>query len=128
MYAETTDFAIRTGLFETVANGGSTQSITGADIPSDGFMVSVGMGKAFDTGLLDTNHAWSMVFDFAAGRFHELVKPGYFLGFWIDTETNLIWVDVSRHFTDREAALSLARDMDEIAIWDIGKAEEIRTN
>jgi hypothetical protein len=129
-HAITADEAITAGIKFTLENGGSTQSITGMPIPTDGYLVSLGMGNgmSFDADLLTTDQGWRMAFDFVATHFRHLSKPGWFLGFWIDTETNLVWLDVTEWMPNRDAAFRAASDRDEIAIWDIDKAEEIRVS
>ncbi len=49
-----------------------------------------------------------------------------FLGVWTDTETGIVYFDVVKVLPEKAAALKLARDMQEIAIFDLTNGEEIR--
>lgn len=51
---------------------------------------------------------------------------GYSYGFWWDTHTNLLWVDAVNMTDDLGMALKIARDRNEIAIFDTVTNEEIR--
>jgi hypothetical protein len=59
-------------------------------------------------------------------RWAELVKPNHFLGFWIDTKTDQVWLDVSEWHTNEYYALQEARNRGELAIWSVAQAREIR--
>lgn len=127
-YALDTDLAIEQGIKATVSDGGSTQSITGAEIPTDGYMVSLGghNGIHFDASLLGGVVGYEMTFGFVMARWSELVKPNHFLGFWIDDKTNEVWLDVSEWHTNEYYALAQARERGELAIWSVAQAREIR--
>ena len=51
-----------------------------------------------------------------------------FFGSWLDTETNKLYVDISENFYSYDAAMQLAHDNNQIAIWDVLNNHEIRTN
>lgn len=56
----------------------------------------------------------------------EDVKPGDTFGRWEDTDTGVVYWDRVRVLTDRTSALSAAKALGEIAIWDVENAQEIR--
>ena len=48
------------------------------------------------------------------------------LGTWLDTETQKIYLDISRTITDKETALKLAKNNNQLAIFDLKNLTEIR--
>lgn len=59
---------------------------------------------------------------------HLLRTEGMHLGGWLDTETSLYWLDFVRVFgaDERDAAVAAGLAADQIAIWSLHEAEEIR--
>ncbi len=55
-----------------------------------------------------------------------LSQPGSHIGGWIDTDTQLVYFDVSEVLSDRSAAIQAGCDRGEIAIYDLSSADEIR--
>lgn len=117
--------AMKMGIRDTISKGGSTQSITGASVPTDGYMVSESGGYHFDASLLGSVQGESFVYDFVFNHV-GLYEEGMFLGFWIDEKSNEVWLDVSQHFSEKSDALDIAALRGELAIWDIAEAREIR--
>lgn len=131
MFAAQIDNAIETLIFETRDQGGSTRSARGDMIPTTGYMVGgVVESLYFDAMLIrDPGHwrtAYQMIMRWVNENFARATQVNTFLGGWIDTEENIAYVDLSQHFTDLRAALSMARLNDEIAIWDLKNGKEIR--
>lgn len=54
--------------------------------------------------------------------------PAKYYGVWTDADTGKVYVDAVQWAVTRGAALSLGRDRGELAVWDIRKGEEIRTD
>jgi len=48
------------------------------------------------------------------------------LGLWVDTESNLLYIEETQLFSDRDEAVAVAKKFNEIAIWDCGNSKEIR--
>lgn len=49
---------------------------------------------------------------------------GTWFGAWVDGDT--VYLDVSEHVTDRETALRLGAERDQLAVWDVAAGKEIR--
>jgi hypothetical protein len=56
-----------------------------------------------------------------------LTLPGRVLGGWHDPADGRIYLDVSIVLADREAAMALAVDHDELAIFDLAAGQSIKT-
>jgi hypothetical protein len=56
-----------------------------------------------------------------------LSDPDNYLGTWYDTSTGNISLDISRNFTDKNAAIKFASEHNEKAIWDVKNMAEIPT-
>lgn len=48
------------------------------------------------------------------------------VGTWIDSATDLLWIDAGTVLWDEDIALDLAADRGELAIWDTAAGAEIR--
>ena len=49
----------------------------------------------------------------------------YASGAWTDSKENLVYIDVSQHFESLDEAINLAKELGELAIWDITNKKEI---
>lgn len=141
MHAETIDAAITEiikGTRESYQEsngkaGGHTASATGAPVPDSGFMVG-GFAKSliFDASLItDGEHdevVWRMVFRWVADNYGVATMRSMFLGGWIDVEEGAAYIDMSQHYSDKDAAIEVAQFHEEIAIWDLAAGEEIRVS
>jgi hypothetical protein len=125
--------AIAELIVETADNGGSTVSPTGQPLPTTGYMV----GGATDSLIMhahmltNPNHhagAAGMIGKWAASNIESVLDTEVFLGGWIDTETDMAYVDLTIWYSDREQAIRDAKLFDEIAIWDVANKEEIRVS
>ena len=123
--------AIRDLIVGTALNGGSTQSLRGESVPDSGFMVGGFTDSLIFDSLLvtDANH-WAVSFNGIANWVNNnltlATDPGMYVGGWIDKETNSMYVDLSKLFVDQEAAILMAKELGEIAIWDLENSKEIR--
>jgi hypothetical protein len=52
--------------------------------------------------------------------------PAQFIGWWTDQETQALWVDGTSWHEGLTEALVIARDRNEIAIYDIANQKEVR--
>jgi hypothetical protein len=133
MFAAQIDNAIENLLWNTRETGGDTQSARGDKVPDSGYMVG-GLTDSlmFDAMLVrDPGHfreAYSMITKWLGDNFKRATMPDHFIGGWIDKETNIAYIDISLWYSDREQALIHAEMLNEIAIWDLGKGEEIRVS
>ena len=119
-------------MIETAFNGGSTRNLRGESI-AEGYAVG---GQAKGLELTPVNdHAgqtvesileWHGLIREWIGRTPELTQEGFYLGAWKDTVSGNTWFDVSRVFTHKSDAIWDATERGELAIWDLGKSEEIR--
>jgi hypothetical protein len=135
MHALTIDTAITEIIKGTRENGGHTASVLGIDVPKTGYMVGGYVDSLiFDASLiLDGEHdevVWRMIIKWVSENFTLATKFSMFLGGWIDTETGEAYIDLSQHFAYEDSlnAMMTANFHDEIAIWDLGKGEEIRVS
>jgi hypothetical protein len=125
--------AIQAVIKGTRENGGHTASVSGHDVPVTGYMVGGYVNSLiFDASLIiDGKHddtVLRMIVKWVADNFVLATRFDTFLGGWIDTDENKVYIDLSRHFPYSESvsAVATAEFHDEIAIWDLAKGEEIR--
>lgn len=130
MYAETIDKGIDELIEQTRKNGGFSVSMTGHPVPATGYMVGgYEASLIFGRDVLEAGHsvtAYQMILQYVGKHFTMLTRFDVFLGGWIDTDTDLVYVDISQHFEDKSEAMAAARFHDEIAIWDLENESEIR--
>lgn len=104
---------------------GYSVSVTG-ETPTDGYMVGGGV-----TSLVideEKNYAPYLTTDkWLEGHWELLNKPGYFAGIWTDSESGLVYVDISRNVADLYSALAIATARGELAVWDVAHGVEVRT-
>lgn len=112
---------------------GTTVSFNSVPVPDSGYMVggfvdSLIFGPA---DLLTGDHramTWEMISRWL-DKHEELTRDlNVFVGGWIDSDSGLVYIDISRHYSDRAVAIHVAIDNNEIAIWDLGKGQEIRVS
>jgi len=122
--------SIRTLIQETQETGGSSVSLIGEPLPESGYMVGGYVDSLiFDSGLLGHGTvAYDMILRWVSSHAALATKFSVFVGGWIDTDTDLVYIDLSQHFIDKSDALAVARFHDEIAIWDLSSKREIRVN
>lgn len=98
-------------------NGGSSVNLKGHS-PSHGWMVGgVGPEKAFKGGpeSVSKEHVSNYIHENA----HHLKDPSNHVGSWHDTEGGKVTLDVSKHFSDRDAAHAYARKNNEDAVYNL---------
>ena len=117
-----------------ISNGGSSTNLITGKSPKSGYMVCINpeRGLAIDVpegsksekikavreqvkGFIEKNR--DLLFDEGANKY---------MGTWVDTENNKLWLDVSTHFTNKQKAIKAANDGGEIAIFDVKNGTEIR--
>jgi hypothetical protein len=56
-----------------------------------------------------------------------LAQPDKYFGAWLDRDSDMVYLDVVTVLDDKDKALQLARDNNQLAIFDLTSGEEIRT-
>ena len=64
----------------------------------------------------------------ALGKLEDLTElsPSDLFGKWTDTETGNVFWDKVTHVAALDQAIEMGRSIGELAIWDLGNAQEIR--
>lgn len=108
-------------LVEQAKDGGFTTSIPSGAVPEDGFMVALpGHEEVFPVELFEA----SALISYVARKFDVLTSSaGVYLGAWVSD--GLVYLDVSECVPSRAKALFLAAERNQLAVWDVVKAEEI---
>ena len=108
-------------LYQNCAKGASLNE--NFDKPEAGYMVSVITGPVYDRAL-DVDPI--EVAQFLRKELEMNASSDTYAGVWTDSETGKIYFDVFFNFSDRGDAEAFAREMKEIAIWDVVNDCEIR--
>lgn len=69
----------------------------------------------------------SMLLDYVHRNRVSLLDPNKYFGAWLDRESDTIYLDVVTVLDDKAKALELAELHNQLAIFDLGAGEEIRT-
>lgn len=104
--------------------GGFTFRDLVGDGPGEGYMVSVDKSTEKKIPLRDLTSA--DVADYMSIHQQALKDPNNYLGGWVHKGN--VYLDISRHTTDRDEALKLARANQQLGIYDIGRGETIMTD
>jgi len=104
----------------TALNGGISLN---ADFkqPKTGYLVSVQDGLIFDSVSLVNVHELS-------AWIKQNLNSGLFFGGWIDKETGKVYFDLSANFQSIEKSIDIAKQNNQLAIWDLNENKEIRVN
>jgi|LSQX01.1.fsa_nt_gb hypothetical protein len=101
-------------------DGGFSVQVASGVIPSSGYMVSLqGCEEVYYTEEV-TNYT---IPGYITRHVHQLLLSGAYLGAWLDGSK--VYLDVSINVDDLQAALDLARDNKQLAIYDITRDESI---
>ena len=93
------------------------------DSPKWGYMVSLKDGPVFDTITgVDTGRVTAFIKE----NLPSMDFPLFFFGVWIDSETGKVHFDLSEQFANRSNARHAAYERNQIAIYDVENAKEIR--
>lgn len=88
--------------------------------PTDGYMVSVIPGPIFDNvAAVDVGEIKKFIDNHDGPNFT-------FFGVWTDSETGKIYFDMSLCISEKERALKIASEKNQLAIWDVKNKCEIR--
>lgn len=105
---------------ETATNMGGTFAFNGTEVPTTGYMV----GGAAPELIIP----WSDVEGGEIRKYAEQWAPllelhGFYLGTWINPETDLLHIDISQHFTDIFKATHAGQIRGELAVYDIAAGQ-----
>ena len=104
---------------QTALNGGVSIN---ADFqqPKTGYLVSFKDGLIFDSISTVNVHKLSCFIK-------EHLDMNLYFGGWIDQQTKKVYFDLSINVPDKQEAINLAIEKNQLAIWDLNENKEIRT-
>lgn len=110
-------------IIEIIKNEGATLDSNYNDFKSDnGFMVSL-KGQEVK---VNKNDIQGIKKEIEKKRDFIQDKKGLYIGLWLDND--IMFIDVSIHIIDYMEALEIARDNDQLAIFDLKKKDSIYLN
>ena len=105
---------------------------------SEGFTIGFNLEKpthkkGFYVGVTDNsntnlNQAIDKLFKICEKDFKGVNKNSFFIGGWIDKNTNIFYLDLSVYIENKKNALLMAKLFKQKAIWDIKKQDSIYLN
>ena len=109
------------GLLEELnPDGGFSVNLISGKRPDSGFMVSIaGCERVYDLVDVDAAALVNYIDEFKP----VLERPGLFLGAWVNG--CLVYLDVSINVENRDKALEIGRDNNQLAIYDLAANESI---
>lgn len=108
--------------------GGATVSVINQELPSEGFVVSLGgqFGEIIPNRFVTNRNTFREVLVQFSVRFSsELSRENHYLGAW--EENDELYLDVVEVIQDRQQAISAGQDRDQKAIWGLAQAELVET-
>lgn len=103
----------------TLTNGGCSMSINGI-IPTSGYMVGIAGNERI---LNKQDFNLKNIRAYVSDKFEKLVEPNMFIGSW--ENKGKIYLDTSMNISNKEEAIRIARELGELAIFDIENGETI---
>lgn len=91
--------------------------------PKTGYLVSIKDGLVFDSISLVNVHELS-----AWIKENTINNENYYFGGWIDQQTKKVYFDLSANYKYLNEAIDLAKQKNQLAIWDLNENKEIRVN
>jgi len=114
--------AIANNLFSNTAHFGGCSINRDFEAPKTGYLVSVKDGLVFDNVSTINEHELSIFVK------DNLSADNCYFGGWIDQQTRKVYFDLSANFKSMDKAIELAKQKNQIAIWDLNENKEIRVN
>lgn len=105
----------------TIKNGGGTFYPDGSLYNSLGGGYAVAISKSYELEIHQTDFTPETLRNYIKKYQKLLNKRGYFLGTWIDTTTNMVYLDISMIIPDLKQALKEAEKNKQLAIYDLKK-------
>lgn len=104
--------------------GGFTMDLVG-NKPTTGYMVAL---KGHEVTYLCDNMDMEkqIIREFVNSNQELLHVEGMYFGAWYNKENKRTYLDVSTNFQSKRKALEVARDNEQLAIWDVVNQVEIR--
>lgn len=112
---------------QVLTDGGFTFSINDGASPTDGFMVSKDKSREVIVPLSFLTE--DVIIDYILDNWQQLHADGACIGAWV-TELDgirVVYLDVSYRVADKDAAIVLAKEHNQLAIFDLATFEEIKT-
>lgn len=111
-----------------IATGGATFNANGLFSYLQGYQVGInGSGLMHDLPKRENADAYRAVIDnkvrVFANKKWVLIEENFDLGAWVDG--GVLYLDVTRHYSDRELAVKRGTEMGEKAVWDWATMSEI---
>lgn len=95
--------------------------------PSTGYMVSLpGHTQITNASDIQGPNGPKIISDYASQHSSALATPGAHIGSWTDSGSGKTYLDVSHNVQDRDEAVRLGKQRNQIAIWGM-KEGEIKT-
>lgn len=108
--------------------GGFSVRPTNGTMPKSGYMVSIpGHTQIVSESDLSGPGGQQVISQYAREHADVLSDPRAHIGGWTDKESGKTYLDVSHNIAGRSAAVNTGRKHNQIAIWDVKRAREIRT-
>jgi hypothetical protein len=108
--------------------GGFSVKPKNGKMPSNGYMVSIpGHTQIVSEAALKGPQGGDIIKQYANAHADVLNDPRAHIGGWTDKATGKTYLDVSHNISGRSAAVSAGKKHNQIAIWDVKHAKEIRT-
>ena len=97
------------------------------DVPKTGYMVSLKDHEVRitrETPETERKELFNVILTAYEGKLSHSPEK-YFLGGWLDTETDDIYLDISIHIEDLQEAMNFGREHEQLAIYGIEEKAEI---
>lgn len=112
------------GALELAKTGGFSLQKNGHE-PTKGFMVSF---SGSEEKLKASELSEKKIADYVERHRSKLSKPNTFFGGWLDESTSTVYLDISYNETNRQKAIQMAEENQQLAIFDVEKGEVIDTS
>lgn len=108
-------------------NGGFSYCAATDSTPADGYMVALtGQTAQFPVEILDDEDAAAKaIVEYMTMRFEIFAQPDVYVGGWI--EDGKLWLEPSIRVMDRDEAIKLGQETDQIAVYDVKAGDVIQT-
>lgn len=116
------------------AGGGFTVSPVTNQFPQKGYVVALDgfshiiSAADFFSGPSGEEAGRLIMKEYLAEHAKQFLKPHIFFGGWHDTERDLIFLDLSEVIQDLDEAIRIAKERDQIAIYDLSTGTVIQTH
>ena len=115
---------LSTILSETLKSGGMTIHIPDGERPISGFAVSTLKSEEYQVKV--TEFSESVISSYIESKSAFLSQPDIYLGTWVNE--GMVYLDLICVVPEKTLAISLAREHNQKAIYDLTRGEEIPTS